>query len=148
SARTGVEAAEAAARSAATAEAALLAESMPFVRPSFGGGSSGSAGDRFTMTVRNSGRHAALNVGLFIGDFPVVEPGDTQWHKWSGDETAERLWDARTGGSVLTTRYSDPYGTRYQVEVQRHVAGEVALQERVFTYRLAADGTRTPLLGS
>lgn len=152
SSRVSAEASQAAARSAHAAEAALLADTMPFVRPEFGAGGSGTGGAHATMTVTNSGVHAALNVELLIGDdllhsFPIVEPGKVESKDWRGDAVAKRLWDARGSGWVLSTRYSDPYGNRYQVVVENFIAGGFIPPTRVKTYRIREDGTRIPLVG-
>lgn len=148
--RVARDAARSAARSAAAAESALLAESMPFVRPAFGGGSQGAGHVDFTMSIFNSGRHAALNVELFIGEdllhrFPFVDPGQTASHKFENDEVATRLWEAQRRGWVLRTRYSDPYGNWYEVEVARQAAGNVPVEVSVATFRLDPSGQRSEL---
>jgi len=148
--RVASDAARSAARSAAAAEAALLADSMPFVRPSFGGGGQGAGHVDMTMSVSNSGRHAALNVELFIGEdllarFAVVGPGESSSHKWQDSAVAKRLWEARARGWVLRTRYSDPYGNWYEVEVTRQVRGNVPVEISVATFQLDEDGQRSPL---
>lgn len=102
------------------------------------------------ISVSNSGRHAALNVELYIGEdllyrFAVVDPGRGASHRWQDDDVAQRLWDARSRGWILRTRYSDPYGNWYEVAVSRRVAGNIPVETTVRTFRLDAAGHRTPL---
>lgn len=154
SAEAGRRASEAARASAAAAEGALLAEAMPFVRPSFGATETDDVPESFGpgawIAAVNEGRHAAVNVDISIGGdlvhtFPIITAGESESCKWPHNDPqgwTDRFRAAKDSGWVLSARYSDPYGHRYEVEVQRIEAGGRKREERVSTYQLDEDGSR------
>lgn len=141
------ETAESARVSAAASKDALLAESMPFVYPSFskaGGGPRGSAAE---VGVKNTGQHSALNVQLLLNDdvlhtFAVIHPGESKSREWEGCETARRIRDTQMESHVLTTRYSNPYGTRYEVQVERGEVRGPWREEEISTFRIDENQNR------